>query len=155
MIHCSEKGMPMDEVDERIIAELTDHARATFAEIGERVNLAAPAVKRRVDRMLDTGVIRGFTAVVDRQALGWTTEAYVQVYCHGTIAPAELRQAWVNIPEVVSAATVTGTADAILHVLARDMRHLEDALERIRASADIERSESIVVLSNLIDRGRS
>lgn len=145
----------MDETDERILAELTDHARATFAEIGERVNLSAPAVKRRVDRMVERGVIRGFTAVVDRQALGWTTEAYVQVYCHGTIAPSELRRAWVDIPEVVSAATVTGTADAILHVLARDMRHLEDALERIRASADIERSESIVVLSNIIERSRS
>ena len=56
---------------------------------------------------------------------------------------------------MVSAATVTGTSDAILHVLARDMRHLEAALERIRSSADIERSESIVVLSNLIDRARA
>ena len=56
---------------------------------------------------------------------------------------------------MVSAATVTGTADAMLHVLARDMRHLEEALERIRASADIERSESIVVLSNIIDRMRA
>ena len=46
---------------------------------------------------------------------------------------------------------MTGTSDAILHVLARDMRHLEEALERIRASADIERSESIVVLSNIIE----
>jgi DNA-binding Lrp family transcriptional regulator len=145
----------MDETDERILVELTDDARATFAEIGQRVNLSAPAVKRRVDRMVERGVIRGFTAVVDRNALGWTTEAYVQVYCQGTIAPSALRQAWVDIPEVVSAATVTGTADAILHVLARDMRHLEDALERIRASADIERSESIVVLSNIIERSRS
>jgi len=145
----------MDETDERILVELTDDARATFAEIGQRVNLSAPAVKRRVDRMLERGVIRGFTAVVDRNALGWTTEAYVQVYCQGTIAPSALRQAWAGIPEVVSAATVTGTADAILHVLARDMRHLEDALERIRASADIERSESIVVLSNIIERSRS
>ena len=40
----------------------------------------------------------------------------------------------------------------MLHVLARDMRHLEEALERIRSSADIERSESIVVLSNIIER---
>ena len=142
----------LDETDERILAELAEHARATFAEIGQRVNLSAPAVKRRVDRMLDNGVIRGFTTVVDRNALGWTTEAYVQVFCHGTIAPDELRAAWVDIPEVVSAATVTGTSDAILHVLARDMRHLEEALERIRSSADIERSESIVVLSNIIER---
>ena len=144
----------LDDTDERIIAELTQHARATFAEIGQTVNLSAPAVKRRVDRLLDNGVIKGFTTVVDRNALGWNTEAYVQVFCHGTIAPDQLRAAWVDMPEVVSAATVTGTSDAILHVLARDMRHLEAALERIRSSAHIERSESIVVLSNLIDRMR-
>ncbi|MGD9619982.1 MAG: Lrp/AsnC family transcriptional regulator [Mycolicibacterium sp.] len=143
----------LDETDERILIELTENARATFAEIGERVSLSASAVKRRVDRMVDSGVIRGFTTVVDRNALGWTTEAYVQVYCHGTIAPDDLRAAWRAIPEVVGAATVTGPSDALLHVLARDMRHLEEALERIRASADIERSESIVVLSNLIERG--
>lgn len=145
----------LDDTDERILTALAEHARATFAEIGERVNLSAPAVKRRVDRMLEGGVIRGFTTVIDRNALGWKTEAYVQVYCQGTIAPDELRRAWVDIPEVIGAATVTGTSDAILHVLARDMQHLESALERIRASADIERSESIVVLSNLIDRAPS
>ena len=145
----------LDTSDERILAELAEHARATFAEIGQKVNLSAPAVKRRVDRMLEAGVIKGFTTVVDRNALGWNTEAYVQVFCHGTIAPDQLRKAWVDMPEVVSAATVTGTSDAMLHVLARDMRHLEAALERIRSSADIERSESIVVLSNLIDRMRS
>ena len=144
----------LDETDERIIGELAVDARATYADIGLRVNLSAPAVKRRVDRMLDSGVIRGFTTVVDRSALGWNTEAYVQVFRHGTIAPDELRKAWVTIPEVVSAATVTGTADAILHVLARDMRHLEEALERIRSAADVERSESIVVLTNIIDRMR-
>ena len=145
----------LDETDERILAELTEHARATFAEIGHKVNLSAPAVKRRVDRMLDNGVIKGFTTVVDRNALGWNTEAFVQVFCHGTIAPDQLRAAWVGMTEVVSAATVTGTPDAILHVLARDMQHLEAALERIRSSAHIERSESIVVLSNLIDRIRT
>jgi DNA-binding Lrp family transcriptional regulator len=145
----------LDGIDEQILAELAQHARATFAEIGERVNLSAPAVKRRVDRMLDTGVIQGFTTVVDRNAMGWNTEAYVQVYCHGRISPDELRQAWIDIPEVVSAATATGAADAILHVLANDMGHLEDALERIRTRADIERTESIVVLSNLIDRSRA
>jgi DNA-binding Lrp family transcriptional regulator len=144
----------LDETDERILAELANDARATYAEIGERVSLSAPAVKRRVDRLLDSGVIRGFTTVVDRSALGWTTEAYVQVFRHGTIAPEQLRAAWIDIPEVISAATVTGTADAMLHVLARDMGHLEEALERIRSAAEVERSESIVVLTNIIDRMR-
>jgi DNA-binding Lrp family transcriptional regulator len=155
LLHWEAPVDQLDSIDERILAELAQYARATFAEIGERVNLSAPAVKRRVDRMLERGVIRGFTTVIDRNAVGWNTEAYVQVYCQGRISPDELRQAWVDIPEVVSAATATGTADAILHVLAHDIRHLEDALERIRTSADIERTESIVVLSNLIDRSRA
>src|ERR1700742_318688 len=129
----------LDGIDEQILAELAQHARATFAEIGERVRLSAPAVKRRVDRML----------------VGRTAQDYLPVYCPGRISAEELQRAWIDIPEVVSAATVTGTADAILRVLAHDMRHLEDALERIRTSADIERSESIVVLSNLIDRSRA
>ena len=141
--------------DRQILALLVEDGRRTYDDIARRVSLSAPAVKRRVDRMLDSGVIKGFTTVIDRNALGWNTEAYVQVFCHGRIAPGELRRAWAEIPEVVSAATVTGTADAILHVLARDMHHLEEALEQIRTSADIERSESVVVLSNLIDRSRS
>lgn len=144
----------LDDIDERILAELGERARATFAEVGEQVNLSAPAVKRRVDRMIASGVIKAFTTVIDRNALGWNTEAYVLVYCQGRIAPDELRRAWVDIPEVVSAATVTGTSDAVLHVLARDMGHLEQALERIRTSAAIDRTESFVVLSDLIDRSR-
>lgn len=55
----------LDDTDERILAELAEHARATFAEIGHKVSLSAPAVKRRVDRMLESGVIKGFTTVVD------------------------------------------------------------------------------------------
>lgn len=48
----------LDDTDERILAELAEHARATFAEIGHKVSLSAPAVKRRVDRMLESGVIK-------------------------------------------------------------------------------------------------
>ena len=69
----------LDPLDRQIIGCLTRDARATYAVIGEEVGLSAPAVKRRVDRLLAEGVIRGFTALLDPQALGWTTEAYVAV----------------------------------------------------------------------------
>src|SRR5690349_7405110 len=99
-IYCVEVTVDrLDDTDEQILAELTKDARATYADIGERVNLSAPAVKRRVDRLLDNGVIRGFTTIVDRSALGWNTEAYVQVFRHGTIAPEQLRAAWIGIPD--------------------------------------------------------
>jgi DNA-binding Lrp family transcriptional regulator len=142
----------MDSVDERILLHLVRNARATFAEIGAEVKLSAPAVKRRVDRLLADGAIAGFTTIVDPAALGWGTEAYVQVYCKGTISPEALRETWEPIPEVVSASTVTGQPDAILRVRARDVQHLEQALERIRGGDTIDHTESIIVLSRLVER---
>lgn len=143
----------MDTLDERIVERLAGNARATFAEIGAEVGLSAPAVKRRVDRMLADGTIAGFTAMIDPAALGWGTEAYVQVYCKGTISPESLQRLWEPVPEIVSASTITGQADAILRVRARDVQHLERALERIREDDTVERTESIIVLSRLIERG--
>lgn len=142
----------MDDLDRAIVATLTKRGRATYAEVGGVVGLSAPAVKRRVDRLVSDGVIAGFTAVVDPAALGWGIEALVEVYCQGRVAPSVLREAWEPIPEVVQAHTVAGSADAILRVRARDVQHLENTLERIRRSADIERTDSTVVLSRLIDR---
>ncbi len=142
----------LDDLDEKVLAALTRDARATYAQIGDEVGLSAPAIKRRIDRLLDDGVIRGFTAVIDPGAMQWTTEAYVQVFCRGNISPDDLRAAWEPIPEIVSAATVTGSADAILRVVARDVGHLEQALERIRRAGAVDRSESIIILSRLIDR---
>ncbi|MCH5642100.1 MULTISPECIES: Lrp/AsnC family transcriptional regulator [unclassified Gordonia (in: high G+C Gram-positive bacteria)] len=143
----------LDDLDDKVLACLARDARATYAEVGAEVGLSAPAVKRRVDRLLDDGVIKGFTTVIDPAAMQWTTEAYVQVFCRGNISPDDLRAAWEPIHEVVSAATITGTADAILRIMARDVHHLEQALERIRQASPVDRTESIIVLSQLLERG--
>lgn len=145
----------MDDIDKQVVGCLLDNARATFAEIGEQVGLSAPAVKRRVDRLTDQGVIKGYTAVIDPRALGWTTEAYVELYCTGTVAPAMLRAMLAPIPEVVGACSVTGSADALVHMLAQDVGGLERAIERLRDHPNIDSSKSAIVLSRLIDRPRS
>ncbi|KAA2264784.1 Lrp/AsnC family transcriptional regulator [Solihabitans fulvus] len=142
----------MDSIDQRIISRLVADARSSYAEIGKKVGLSAPAVKRRVDRLLDTGVLRGFTAVVDPEALGWGTEAFVEVHCRGNISPAQIRARLEPLPEVVAAYTVSGAADAIVHLRAADIHHLETALERVRAVEIIDRTVSTVVLSRLLDR---
>lgn len=145
----------MDDLDRQILGCLLLDGRATYAEVGEQVGLSAPAAKRRVDRLVASGAIRGFTALVDPAALGWTTEAYVEVYCKGTVSPEELRRSLEQVPEVVGACTVSGSADALLHVLAHDVRHLEQALERVRDEHNVDHTESVIVLSRLIDRPRS
>jgi len=141
----------MDEVDQRIVALLVADARSSFAEIGARVSLSAPAVKRRVDRLRAAGIIRGFTAVVDPAAVGWATEAFVELYCAGRTTPAQIRAAARRHPEVVGAYTVSGEADALVHLRAADIAHLEEALERLRAEPFVTSSRSTIVLSRLVE----
>lgn len=145
-------GVTLDQIDAAIVGALRSDARASFTEIGQAVGLSAPAVKRRVDRMLATGVIRGFTALVDPTALGWTTEAFVELYCLDRTSPATIRAAVSRFPEVVSASTVTGEADAVLHVLAADIAHLEKVVEQIGAERFVARTRSAVVMSTLLRR---
>src|SRR5262249_18047494 len=96
----------MDTIDQRIIALLAADARASYAEIGSAVALSAPAVKRRVDRLRSTGVIKKFTAIVDPKAIGWTTEAFVELFCTNRTTPAQIQAAVRRHPEVVGAYTV-------------------------------------------------
>ncbi|MEU7474669.1 Lrp/AsnC ligand binding domain-containing protein [Lentzea sp. NPDC042327] len=144
----------MDTIDEAIIRCVVRNARATYAQIGKEAGLSPSAAKRRLDRLVDSGAIRGFTALVDPQALAWHTEAYVEVYCTGNPTPAELLRALDGIPEVVEACTVSGAADALLYLLARDIPHLEQAIQRVRATAPVDRTESTIVLSRLLSRPR-
>lgn len=147
--------MILDDLDERIIRMLMGDGRASYADIGARVGLSAPAVKRRVDRLRASGAITGFTVQVDPAALGWTTEAYVELYCQGQTAPDDILQGVSKHPEVLSASTVSGEADAILHVLATDVRHFERVLERIGSEPFVARTKSVLVLSPLLRRQQS
>lgn len=142
----------MDDIDHQIVALLRDNARRSFQDIGGRVALSAPAVKRRVDRLEADGVLRGYAAIVDHAAMGWPTHAVVSLYCEGRMSGAEIRAAVAGHPEVAAAFTVAGEASAILHVFATDTAHLEEALERIRDTPGIRRTQTQVVLSALFER---
>ncbi len=142
----------LDELDRQIVASLLQDGRASYAQIGDRVGLSAPAVKRRVDRLRADGVITGYAAVVDPAALGWTTEAFIEIFCTGATSPEEIYASVRPHPEVVAAYTITGDASALVHLRTRDIQHLEEALERLRREDNITRTRTAIVLSRLIGR---
>src|ERR1700683_2007837 len=150
--HVSAGRMSHDELDRRILHALVQDARASYAEIGSLVGLSAPAVKRRVDRLRAAGAITGFSARLSPGELGWTTEAYVELFCRGKTSPGEIGVAATKHPEVVSACTVTGEADALLLIRASDIRHFEQVVERISAEPFVVRTRSSIVLSRLVER---
>ncbi|GAA1150475.1 MULTISPECIES: Lrp/AsnC family transcriptional regulator [Streptomyces violaceusniger group] len=144
--------MRLNDLDERIVHALAEDARRSYADIGEIVGLSAPAVKRRVDRLRAEGAITGFTVRVDPVALGWETEGFIELFCRHNTSPDDIRRGLSRYPEVVSASTVTGDADAVVQVFAADMRHFERVLERIAGEPFVERTKSVLVLSPLLRR---
>jgi DNA-binding Lrp family transcriptional regulator len=142
----------VDDVDRTIVALLRENARRSYGDIGRHVHLSAPAVKRRVDRLERDGVLLGYTAIVDPLAFGWHAQAFVDLFCEGSMPAEAIRRAVEPEPGVVSAHTVAGEASAMLHVMAQDTKDLELALERIRATEGITRTVTEVVLSTLFVR---
>jgi len=142
----------MDSLDHRIIDLLRLNSRSGYGDIGVQVGLSASAVKRRVDRLVADGTIRAFTIQVDPAVDGLSTEAYVELFCRGTVAPDDLKRILSAVPEVVDAGTVTGSADAIVHMRSRDIASLEVALERVRLAPNVDHTRSAIVLSRLIHR---
>jgi DNA-binding Lrp family transcriptional regulator len=143
----------MDAIDNKILSLLVTDGRRTYGDIGRQVSLSTPAVKRRVDRLRERGVLRGFTAVVDHSVLGSSTEALVELfYAPGTLLD-EVTRRLERHPEVVEAWSVTGEADAIARVRTRDNADLERLIMDLQRADQVVRTRSQVVLSPLVTRG--
>jgi DNA-binding Lrp family transcriptional regulator len=147
-----ERNTTSDELDRRILSLLLENARMSLVEIGERVALSPPAVKRRIERLERQGTILGYSAVVGQEALGWGTEAFLEVFGAGDTSLESLRRMAADQPEVVGAYTVAGDAEAILHVRTADIAHLERTIERIHAQPNVVRTRTQVVLTTLVER---
>jgi DNA-binding Lrp family transcriptional regulator len=142
----------LDDLNRDILRMLLKDGRATYAEIGAAVGLSVSATKRRVDRLVRDGAIRGFTAVVEPQAMGWQIEAVVQLFTNGTVPFADMRADLEDIPEIVEAFTVAGPADAMLRVLAGDVPHLEQVISRLRGLPYVQQTDTTMLLSVLVRR---
>ena len=142
----------MDDLDRRILALLVEDGRRTYDDVGRRVALSAPAVKRRVDRLRAQGALRGFTAVIDHAVLGAGTEALVELfYAPGTLLD-RVAASLQSHPEVVEAWSVTGDADAIARVRTADNAALERLIMDLQRDGLVVRTRSQVVMSRLVTR---
>jgi Lrp/AsnC family transcriptional regulator, leucine-responsive regulatory protein len=142
----------MDAFDREILALLVEDGRRTYDDIGRRVSLSAPAVKRRVDRLRGQGALRGFTAVIDHAALGDHTEALLELFFAPGTPLEQVGEILRAHPEVVEAWSVTGDADALARVRTRDNADLERLIMALQHDGLVQRTRSQVVLSRLIHR---
>jgi Lrp/AsnC family leucine-responsive transcriptional regulator len=143
----------MDGIDRRFLSLLVEDGRRTYEDIGGRVKLSPPSVKRRIERLKAGGALEGFTAIVDHGAMGWGTEALVELFYSSGTQLDEVAKTLRQHPEVVEAWSVTGEADAIARVRTSDNADLERLIIDLQRDGLVVRTRSQVVLSRLVSRG--
>jgi Lrp/AsnC family transcriptional regulator, leucine-responsive regulatory protein len=140
----------MDALDRKILSLLVEDGRRTYDDIAGRVSLSAPSVKRRIDRLRESGALEGFTAVVDHGAMGWSTEALVELFYRPGTTLDQVAKTLREHPEVVEAWSVTGEADAIARVRTEDNVGLERLIMDLQKNGLVIRTRSKVVMSRLV-----
>ena len=127
--------MQLDKIDKKIIHALTDDGRASVESIAETVGLSATPTRRRIKRLEEGGVVRGYRADIDPEKCGLELAIYVFVKLQSrdraTIASFEARM--LDLPEVQRCDLITGVHDYILTLRLPDMKNYNQYLREILA----------------------
>ncbi|TFD13309.1 Lrp/AsnC family transcriptional regulator [Cryobacterium sp. TMT1-2-2] len=139
----------LDKVDTDILSALQADGRQTIAQLSRVLNMSNSAVAERVRRLEESGVISGYSAVVDASRLGFTIMAYLRLRYPSSIYEP-LHTLLAEIPEVIEAHHVTGEDCFIMKVVATSMQHLEQVSGRIGTLGSV--TTSVVYSSPLQPR---
>ncbi|WBU64365.1 Lrp/AsnC family transcriptional regulator [Paracoccus aerodenitrificans] len=112
----------LDAIDRRILRIIQKYGRITNADLSARVNLSSSACHRRVQRLEDEGVIRGFAALLDRRKLRRPTTVFVEISLSGQANELleSFESAIRSIPDVLECHLMAGTADYLLKLVVED-----------------------------------
>jgi DNA-binding Lrp family transcriptional regulator len=143
----------IDDIDHRILRMLREDGRRTFSEMAGLVGLSVAAVKRRVDRLREEGVITGFTVQIDHAKLGWGIEAFTELRYPGSMPVSEIVRTATDAPEVQAVYTIAGDPDALIHVRVRDITHLQQVIDHLRRNGNVTGTKTLMVLGSWTREG--
>ena len=136
----------LDATDRTILDLLAENARRTLGDIGKRVGLSAPAVKRRIDRLEAAGVILGYTTRVDHAKLGRPLEAFTEIRFSGDARVDAIANIAEGIAEVQAVFTIAGDPDALAWIRVSDVQQLKRVIDRLRGSGHVIGTKTLIVL---------
>ncbi|GAA0924960.1 Lrp/AsnC family transcriptional regulator [Virgisporangium aurantiacum] len=143
----------MEDTDRAIVRALTDDGRLSYTDLAERVGLSVSAVHQRVRRLEQRGIIKGYTARIDHDALGLPLTAFVAVRPMDPSQPDDAPDRLAVLPQIESCYSVAGEDFYLLMVRVESPAGLERLLQEIRKAANVT-TRTTVVLSTPFE-GRS
>ncbi len=140
--------MTLDDIDLDLCEALQGDGRRSYRELGEQVGLSAPAVRDRVRRLEQRGVITGYRAVIDYEAVGFPIQCIIRLSTagHNDAAMDDLLR---DMPEIVEANRVTGSESHVVRAHVKSTAHLEDIFRVMWHAAD---SVTNIVTSSPVPR---
>ena len=144
--------MKLDAIDRKILNTLQRSGRASNVDLATAVHLSAPQCFRRVRMLEERGVIRGYAARVDAQALGYAVTAYVSVSIAGDQfgRVREIEREIADYPQILECQAVSGDYDYLLKVVAHDLKSLSQFLtDRLMQVAGIDDVRSMICLEEV------
>jgi Lrp/AsnC family transcriptional regulator, leucine-responsive regulatory protein len=142
----------LDDVDRILLRELVADGRATLAELAGSARLSVSAVQSRVRRLEARGVISGYSARIDPEAVGHLLSAFVAITPLDPSQPDDAPTRLEHIEEIESCHSVAGEESYILLVRVESPRALEDLLQRIRTAANVKTRSTIILNTFYSDR---
>ncbi|MEV6105761.1 Lrp/AsnC family transcriptional regulator [Streptomyces sp. NPDC051940] len=133
----------LDAVSRAIIEQLQEDGRRPYAAIGKAVGLSEAAVRQRVQKLIEQGVMQ-IVAVTDPLTVGYHRQAMVGINAEGDLEP--IADALAKMPEVDYVVLTAGSFDVLVEVVVEDDDELLDVIRRIRLLAGVRSTESFVYL---------
>lgn len=125
-------SIELDSTDWAILHELQDDARISFAELGRRVSLSSPAVKERISKLEDAGVIAGYRVDINLEAVGYSVQAFVRLQNASSHYEETVLAIARDLPEVLECHHITGEDCYMIRVAAPSISQLEDVVSKFR-----------------------
>ena len=142
----------LDDLDRRLLGLLQRHGRATSVELARRLGLSPPGLQRRMRRLEAVGVIRGYTTLVDREAVGLDLLCFVEVKLahHRPDCVARFRDEVQAIPEVLECHYLTGESDYLIKIVVPNHKALETVLfEGLMRIDGVDRIHTSIVVNEV------
>lgn len=136
----------LDDTDREIIAALTENGRASMKSLGERVGMSSPSVSDRLLKIEDAGAIRGYAAIVDYKAFGYSIVALLRI-CAKFGEAQRVEKLLHETPAVVEADHVTGPDCFFARVVVRDAEALQAVVDRFQPHAAVD---TTILLSSTV-----
>src|ERR1700760_1258700 len=143
-------GESLDDIDRTLVRQLVSDGRAPLAELAASAGLSVSAVQARVRRLESRGVVTGYSARIDPEAVGHLMSAFVAITPLDPSQPDDAPARLQHIEAIESCHSVAGEESYILLVRVESPRALEDLLQRIRAAANV-RTRSTIILQTFYD----